>query len=306
FGDGTINAFDPKTGQALGPLTDATGATIKIPGLWSLVFGNGASGGDKDTLYFTAGPGGEKHGILGSISANPNVTSAGVTNAAQAAGGIAANTYITIKGTDLAATKRSWATSDFGTGGKSLPTSLDGVSVTVNGEPAYLSYVSPVQINALTPTDLPANGQLAVVVTDNGLTSSSVNVTAQLVAPSLFLSDTAGHVIATHGNFSLIGSTSPATPAAPGETIVLWGNGFGATTPAAVNGQVLAGAAPLVVPPTVTFNGVSANVVFSGLVATGLYQINVTVPTGLPDGDAQVVTTSGGVSSPAGLIAIKN
>ena len=88
-------------------MQDATGKNIVIPGLWALYFGNGASGGDKDTLYFTAGPGGQKHGVLGSISANPNIVSAAVTNAAQATGGIAANTYVTIKGNNLAATKRA-------------------------------------------------------------------------------------------------------------------------------------------------------------------------------------------------------
>ncbi|HEV3200241.1 MAG TPA: TIGR03118 family protein, partial [Bryobacteraceae bacterium] len=81
FGDGTINAFDPNTGIFVGALKDASGSTIKIPGLWAISFGSGAL---VDTLYFTAGPGGQKHGILGSISANPNITSAGVTNSGQA------------------------------------------------------------------------------------------------------------------------------------------------------------------------------------------------------------------------------
>jgi uncharacterized protein (TIGR03437 family) len=74
-----------------------------------------------------------------------------------------------------------------------------------------------------------------------------------------------------------------------------------------VDGQILAGVSPLVVAPAITFNGLSAKVVFAGLVATGLYQFNVTVPTGLPDGDAAVVATLGGFSSPAGAsITIKN
>ena len=74
FGDGLINAYDPATGAFLGTLQDTTGKNITIPGLWALYFGNGSSGGDKDTLYFTAGPGGQKHGILGSIPANPNMS----------------------------------------------------------------------------------------------------------------------------------------------------------------------------------------------------------------------------------------
>jgi uncharacterized protein (TIGR03118 family) len=318
FGDGTINAFDPTTGAFLGPLQDGSGTsglfgtpgkTITIPGLWALTFGRGGGLGDIDTLYFTAGPGGQRHGLLGSISANPNITATGVTNAAQAAGGIAANTYITIKGNNLAPTKRSWATADFGATGKTLPTTLDGVTVTVNGEAAYIIYISPVQINVLTPTDLPPGGDISVQVSDSTLTSSTVTVSAQAVAPSFFLADVAGHVAAVHLNFSRVGTASPpaGTPAAPGEVIVLYGNGFGATSPAAVNGQVLAGPAPMVVNPIITFNGISGNVVFAGLVATGVYEINVRVPTGLPDGDARVSATAGGVTSPTGaLIAIKN
>ncbi|HEY1495652.1 MAG TPA: TIGR03118 family protein [Candidatus Solibacter sp.] len=307
FGDGLINAYDPTTGAFVGTLQDPSGKNIVIPGLWGLTFGNGSSGGDKDTLYFAAGPGGLKHGILGSISANPNVVSTAITNAAQATGGIAANTYVTIKGTNLAATKRSWAAADFGTTGKALPTALDGVSVTINGEPAYISYISPVQINLLTPVDLPSSGQVTVVVTDNSLTSSTVNVSPQAVAPSFFLLDTAGHIAATHANNSLIGTTAPATPAAPGETIVLYGNGCGPTTPSAINGQVVSAAAPLLVTPTVTFNGNNATVVFAGLSATGLYQFNVVVPSGLADGDATVVVKAAGASSPSGaLITIKN
>jgi uncharacterized protein (TIGR03437 family) len=288
----------------LGTLQDGSGNTIKIGGLWALSFGNGSSGGDKDTLYFTSGPGGEQHGLIGSISANPNLTSAGVTNSGQAAAGIAPNTYMTIKGTDLAATKRVWATSDFGATGKALPTSLDGVSVTVNGTPAYVEFVSPVQITILTPAGLVTAGQIQVVVSDNGLTSATVNVPAQLLAPGFFLADTAGHIAAEHGGGTVISSTAPA---APGETIALYGTGFGATTPAVVDGQILPAASLLVTPPAITFNGVSANVVFAGLVSTGLYQFNVIVPAGLPDGDAAVVATLGGFVSPAGAtITIKN
>jgi uncharacterized protein (TIGR03118 family) len=301
FGDGTINAFDPATGIFLGSLKDANGNTIKIPGLWALSFGSGAL---VDVLYFTAGPGGQKHGVLGSISANPNLTSAGVTNSGQGAAGIAPNTYMTIRGANLAATKRAWVTADFGPTGKSLPTSLDGVTVTVNGKPAYVEFVSPVQITILTPADLVTAGQIQVVVSDNGLTSATVNVPAQLLAPGFFLADTAGHVSAIHGSGTLVAA---AAPAAPGETIALYGTGFGATAPAVVDGQILAAASPLVVPPAITFNGVSARVVYAGLVATGLYQFNVTVPTGLPDGDAGVVATLGGFNTPAGAsITIKN
>jgi uncharacterized protein (TIGR03118 family) len=68
FGDGTINAFDPTTGNFLGQLKDQTGATITNASLWALVFGAGGTG-DTNTLYFAAGLANESHGLFGAITA---------------------------------------------------------------------------------------------------------------------------------------------------------------------------------------------------------------------------------------------
>lgn len=68
FGDGTINAFDPATGDRLGQLKDQTGATIVNGSLWALVFGAGGTS-DTNTLYFTAGLADEGHGLFGAITA---------------------------------------------------------------------------------------------------------------------------------------------------------------------------------------------------------------------------------------------
>jgi len=70
FGDGRINVFNPMTGAWLGALlANTNGTAIEIPGLWAIVFGNGKSGGDAHTLYFTAGINGENDGLFGSIAA---------------------------------------------------------------------------------------------------------------------------------------------------------------------------------------------------------------------------------------------
>lgn len=219
----------------------------------------------EDTLYFTAGPGGQTHGLLGSISANPNAAS--VVNAAQVGGGIAPNTFVTIYGTDLAATKRTWTTADFGPTGTALPTSLDGVSVAVNGEPAYICYISPVQINLLTPTDLPTVGRVTVQVSNGTLTSSVVNATVQATAPAFFLFDAAGHVAATHADNTPIGtatSTPVGTPAKPGELIILYGTGFGPTIPPTVNGRLQTVAALLTSYLVIQFNNTSGTIVWGG------------------------------------------
>jgi uncharacterized protein (TIGR03118 family) len=78
FGDGTIVAFDLRTGDQLDYLRDTAGRRIAIDGLWALFFGNGASLGREDFLYFTAGPNGETDGIFGSLHyARPRSTSPG-------------------------------------------------------------------------------------------------------------------------------------------------------------------------------------------------------------------------------------
>jgi len=89
-----------------------------------------------------------------------------------------------------------------------------------------------------------------------------------------------------------------STPAAPGETIVLFGTGFGVTNPGAVSGGLVTTAAPLLLTPAILFDNVAANVVFAGMIAPGVFQFNVVVPKGLPDGDVPVVASTGGYSSP--------
>jgi uncharacterized protein (TIGR03118 family) len=91
FGDGTINAFDPNTpGVSHGPLKDASGNSITIDGLWALKFGNGASGGNTNTLYYTAGSLGEQHGVFGMIQAltDAPLTAFGLDITATEGGGI--------------------------------------------------------------------------------------------------------------------------------------------------------------------------------------------------------------------------
>jgi uncharacterized protein (TIGR03118 family) len=71
FGDGRINAFDPKTGFPLGRLRDDSCKPIEIDGLWSLAFGNDFLAGEPDILYFTAGPEDESHGLFGKLKVAP-------------------------------------------------------------------------------------------------------------------------------------------------------------------------------------------------------------------------------------------
>jgi uncharacterized protein (TIGR03118 family) len=70
FGDGKINVYDPTTGAMQGTLSTNAGAAIVVPGLWALQFGNGLNSQPTNTLFYTAGPGAEAHGLYGRIDMN--------------------------------------------------------------------------------------------------------------------------------------------------------------------------------------------------------------------------------------------
>jgi uncharacterized protein (TIGR03437 family) len=308
FGDGMIHAFDPDTGELRGTLNGTNASPIVVRGLWALAFGNGGRGGDKATLYFTAGSPGpsddvlESHGLFGSIQAAPSFLVSGVENAASFAGTIAPNTWASIFGGALSATTRSWKDADFVA--SQLPTQLDGVKVFVNDEPAYISYISPTQINFLIPPNA-TPGQVQIKTANSNFSSAAVTVPLLPVAPSFFLFSGTKYIAATHSdNVSLVGppdliTGTTFTPAHAGETIVLYANGFGATNPAVPIGQLLTTALPLVTMPIITIGGLPATVLFGGLTAPGLYQFNVIVPSGLPAGDAAVTARAEGFESQA-------
>jgi len=302
FGDGTINAFDPATGNSLGQLMDQNGNLIVLSGLWGLLLGNGGSGGDPNAIYFAAGTGNQKHGLLGSIQAPPTLT--GVVNAADTQSAIAPNTYISIYGADLSPVTRNWTNSDFS--GTSLPTSLGGISVSVDGKAAFVYYISPKQIDVLTPIDSAA-GPVPVQVTNNGMPSNSMQTTEQTVSPAFFLLKDGTSIAAIHSNGSIVGATSlytgESSPAIPGETIALYGTGFGTSSPSVTTiGVVTAPVSGSTSAVTVSFGGTSAQVTYFGLVGAGIYQINVVVPSGVAAGNAAVTAAVGGVSTASNAI----
>ncbi|MDQ6666488.1 MAG: IPT/TIG domain-containing protein [Acidobacteriota bacterium] len=234
----------------------------------------------------------------------PAVTS-GVMNGASFQPGISPNSWITITGTNLASTTRSWSDGDFA--GGNLPTQLSCTSVMVNNKPAFVEYISPTQINAIAPDD-GSSGPVQVTVTAAGQSSDAASAQLQPLAPAFFLFD-GKYLAATHVNGSLLGKAglfpgapNATTPANPGEVVIFYGTGFGPTNPAIPPGQVTDQLAPLKTNPVITIGGAPANVSFAGLIPpyAELYQFNVQVPATAASGDQPVVAQAGGILSPSG------
>jgi uncharacterized protein (TIGR03437 family) len=231
-----------------------------------------------------------------------------VANAEGESATIAPNTWVEVKGSNLAPAgdTRVWQGSDFVN--NQMPAQLDSVSATVNGKNAYIYYISPTQVNILTPPDA-MSGPVQVQVSNNG-NGTTYTAQAQLTSPSFFVFNGGPYAAATHLDGSYLGPTTLypklTTPAKPGEIIVLYANGFGATSVPVVRGSVAQSGAlsPL---PAIQIGGLAASVQFAGLISPGLYQFNVLVPATLADGDQPISATYNGSATQAGtLIAIQH
>jgi uncharacterized protein (TIGR03437 family) len=236
------------------------------------------------------------------ITATPKITF--VANAEGGVATIAPNTWVSILGSNLgpAGDSRTWENSDFVD--DKLPTSLDGLSVTVNGVPAYVYYISPTQVNILTPPS-PISGSVPVQVSDNGVISANFMVQAQAESPSFFVFGGGPYIAAIHANGSYLGPTSLypglTTPAQPGETIVMYANGFGSTSIPVVSGSETQ-SGTLSPMPLITIGGVAAKVTFAGLVYPGEFQFNVVVPPSLANGDQPTMAMYNGLTTQAGTL----
>jgi uncharacterized protein (TIGR03437 family) len=237
------------------------------------------------------------------VSANTPAIAAngGVLNGASFQPGISADSWITISGTNLSPTTDTWNNAIIN---GALPTTLDGVSVMVGDQAAYIEYISATQINAVAPS-VPA-GSVPVTVTNANGTSQAVMAQLQAEQPAFF--QWGNYAVATRQNFSLAvknGTFAGTTtvPAAPGDVIILWGTGFGPTSPSAPAGAET--------PSTTTYNTATAvSVTVGGKPTTvygaalapgyaGLYQIAIQIPASLANGDYPVVATINGAQSPS-------
>jgi len=190
------------------------------------------------------------HGAPSSTA--PTYTGATIVNSATGtADALAPNTIATIYGTNLSYSTTSSA--DGIGGGPLLPQELADVQVFLAGSPVSLYYVSPQQINFLIPADL-RPGEMALFVARDGNAGPQAQVTLHDVGPGLFQSEP-GVIIATHSDGSLITKSHPARH---GETVAVYGTGFGP-----INSS-----APISLPAPITDLG-SFHVLVNGAALTG-------------------------------------
>ncbi len=322
FRDGIINAFDVSTGQFIGPVLDPTGKPIVNVGLWALVFGTGGNGGDPTKLYFTAGisfqgSGIQTHGLFGTISVAPAVSAApsvtGIANAANY-GNVAPGAIAAIVGSNL--TDGSSCGIDASCGltldnHKRVRNFLAGAQVSFNGGPATgfqapIFYATPGQLAIQVPFEV--TGPTATLqVTVNGQSSAPRTVTIDPISPALFTTNfqISGPGVITHNDGKIVDASNPA---APGEVVTVYANGLGPVTPEVPTGAAPTGVTAAVTKPTVTIDGMAADVQFYGIsgCCAGLNQINVAVPSNVRTGtNVNVVMTQSGKQSNTVTLATK-
>src|SRR5262249_28790202 len=144
-----------------------------------------------------------------------------------------AGSWIEIYGTNLGpSTPYTWAGSDFT--GNNAPTKLQGVTLTVNGVNAFIDYVSAIQVNAQVPGGV-GTGPATVILSNSNGTSAPYTLTLNALEPGLLTTSTfliggKQYVAALHTDGTFVVPTTASslgTPAKPGETILIYGVGFG-------------------------------------------------------------------------------
>jgi uncharacterized protein (TIGR03437 family) len=227
--------------------------------------------------------------------------------------------WLEIKGTNLvnpadprlmaATDPGQWTAADFN--GVNAPTVLDNVSVTINGKPAYVWFLSVGQINVQAPEDS-ATGSVAITVNNCTTASSPFMFKRQalapgFLAPSNYSANGTQYMVAFFTDGAYVLNTSlgalfsvNSRPAKPGDQIYTYGIGFGDVTPTILPGVIAGQSNTLVNPVKISFGTTAATIGYQGLTpgSVGLYQFNFTVPSGLANGDYQINVTQNGVAVP--------
>jgi uncharacterized protein (TIGR03437 family) len=253
-----------------------------------------------------------------SLGALPSIASGGVVSASAFGGfpSAAPGSWIEIYGSNLASDTRGWTSSDFS--GVNAPTSLDGTSVTIGGQDAFIDYISPGQVNAQVPSSVGTGAQEVILTTNVGASVPyKVNVSATqpgLLAPPSFKINGTQYVVALFSDGAYVLPTGAISavnsrPAQTGDTIILYGVGFGPVTPDIPAGQIVQQSNTLASSFEVSIGGMPATVNYAGLAPdyVGLYQFNIVVPNAAASGAVPLTFTLDGASGTQTLyIAVQN
>lgn len=231
----------------------------------------------------------------------PSVSDNGVITASSfgAYRAAAPGSYLEIYGENFADVTRGWEGSDFTAAGRA-PTSLEGVSVTVGGQRAFVNFVSPNQVNVQVPSTVALNTTLPLVLTARGQVSQTIPIQIKarqggLLAPASYKVGDRQFVYAARADGS---PTTPTDGVSGGETIILYGSGFGAVSPFSFDfaGQIVPAAYTLGSPATFRIGGQLATPRYQGLIPglVGVYQFNIDVPMGLDAGPQRLEVTQAG------------
>jgi uncharacterized protein (TIGR03437 family) len=224
--------------------------------------------------------------VVSSSAATPSI--AGLTNGASYQKSYAPGMVAAIFGANLALVTTSASTAP-------LPVSLDNASVTINGVAAPLYYISPTQLNVQIPYETPASGTVPVIVSNNGLTSST-SIAMAAAAPGIF-TDTSGAIV-------------PSSTATRGQTVTIYVAGAGALLPSVATGATPGSAGTPVPTATtlVTVGGVQATTSYIGVPSwsVGVLQINFVVPSTVTTGAQSVVVSVGGLASTGATLTVSN
>ena len=178
------------------------------------------------------------------------------------------------------------------TSGSPIPTQFQNTQLIIGGRLAPLYYLSSEQLVALIPAELAPGQQFAAVASTNGGLTLPISIDVVAEVPGVDENFATGALIAQHGaDYSLVTTTNPAHP---GEVLIMYLEGMGATNPPVLSGTP-APFAPAIAQPTVSVGGQNAAIAYAGLTPgdVGVYQINFTVPPTAPAGMLNVVVTQG-------------
>jgi uncharacterized protein (TIGR03437 family) len=211
---------------------------------------------------------------------------------------VAPGTIAQVYGTSLAATSSSPNVVP-------VPTIFNGTFALVGAYLAPLYYLSDGQLSIQVPTELVAPQQYPIVVSVNNVLSVPNTINTVVAAPGVLsyldgpspTVQNGAHAIAQHNaDFSLINASNPAKP---GEYVILYLVGMGATNPSVPSGAPAPSSEPLtrvVVQPTVTVDGHVVNIFYAGLTPglAGLYQITFQMPSSLSSNQVDLLVTQNG------------